>query len=176
MRRIALVLLFVGYVSASGMALSVDADIAHQQSSDTPASSTAAREPTRSNESEGQKKATAASDDRARGRRAAHRLQLPTPRRSKPPNHSKVLQEGRKRSKSENLNRVHQSTATKPSFPPLKVANTHESLIRPVNGSVVDGRQFRVGRNAAGASAISGSAITKKNSQALNGAKATRRP
>ena len=167
MRCIALVLLFVGYVSTSEMALSFAANIERQQSSVTSASSTAARpsnaEQTASvNESKRQKEATAASDDRARSRRVSHKLQLPTPPRSKPANHSKLLQDGRKRSESENLNRVHPSTATRPSFPAVKVANTHGSLIRPLNGSAVDGRQFRPHRNGAGASAIGGSANTKK--------------
>ena len=182
MRHIALVLLFVGYVSTSEMALSFAANIERQQqSSDTSASSTATRtsnaEQTASvNESKRQKEATAAPDDRGRGRRDSHKLQLPTPPRSKPANHSKMLQDGRKRSESENLNRVHQSTATRPSFPAVKVANTHGSLIRPLNGSAVDGRQFRPRSNSAGASAIGGSTNTKKNTQALNGTGATRRP
>ena len=175
MRRIALVLSFVGYLSASGMALSFAANIARQQSPATSASSIAAGEPPRPNESEGQKQATAASGDRARSRRVSHKLQLPTPPRSKPANHSKLLKDGRKRSESENHNRVHQSTAMKPSFPPVKVANSHSSPIRPVNGSAVDGRQFRPGRNTAGASAIGGPANTKRNSQALNGGGAARR-
>ena len=51
MRRIALVLLFVGCISASGIALSFAANIARQQSSDTSASSTATRQPTHANES-----------------------------------------------------------------------------------------------------------------------------
>jgi hypothetical protein len=176
MRRIALVLLFVGYISASGIALSFAAHIERQPNSDASASATAARQPTRFNESKGQKEATAASDDRARNRHVSRKLQLPTPPRSKPANHSKLPQDGRQPSKSENLNRVHASTATKPSFPAVKVANTHGPFSRPVNDSALDGRQFRSGRNTAGAATIGGSANTKKNSQALNGTRATRRP
>jgi hypothetical protein len=179
MRPIALVLSFVGCVAA-GMALGFDANVARQQGSETSASSSAARlseaeQPTRSSASKAHKRATTASDDRGHSSRISHTVPLSSPARSKPASQPNQVQHHRQGPKSANLNRVHQSTATKPAVHAAKVANTPSSLIRPVAGSAVDGRQFRLGRNTALTPAIGGSGNAGKNLQALNGTRATRR-
>ena len=177
MTRIALVLMFLGCVAASGMALSSDANLARQPNSETSASSKAARpgeaeQATPFKESKGEKEATTASEGRSR--RVSRKLQLPTPARSKLASHLKQVPKDIQHDR-ENLNSVHQSTATRPAIHAVKVANTHSLVIRPGTGSTIDGRQFRPGRNTAGATAIGGSANARTNAQALNGTGAPRR-
>lgn len=170
MRRITLVLLFVSCLASSGIALLSDANAARQQNSEASAPSSAAAKAAPRNESKAQQSPTAASDNRGRSRHVSRKVQLPTPARSKPASHPKPLQRDHERSRFAN-DRVHQSTASKPAA----VAKTHTFLMRPVTGSAVDGRQFRLGRNTAAAAAIGGSANARKDTQVLNGTGATRR-
>lgn len=184
MKHSALILLLVSCIAISGIALGFEANPLRQHNSEASASSngsgpSATGQAASSNESKAQKESPPASNDRGRSRRVSRKLRLPTPSRSKPASHPKHVpkdvQRDRERSRSENLNRVHQSTATKPAIHAVNVAKTHSLPIRPVTGSAVDGRQFRPWRNTAAAPTVGGSTNARKNAQALNGTGATRR-
>ena len=180
MRRIILVLSLLGGVAIRGIALDSEANPLGRRSSETSATSSAAHhsgaeQAGPANESKGQKDATAGSDSQGHGRRVSRKLPLPIPARPKPTSHPGQIQRDREPSKAGNSTGVGQSTAVKPTVHPAKVANTHSVVIRPVTGSAVDGRQFKLGRSTAAASAIGGSANARKSTQALNGTGATRR-
>jgi hypothetical protein len=178
MRRIALILLFVGCVATNGTALTSGANPALQQNSETSASLSAARprnseQAASSNQSGGRKEAIRASDDRGRSRHLSRKIHLPTPARSNKANRPTQVQH--KRTRSENLTGVQQPNSIKPAVGAVRGINTRTPPLRPTSGAAIDGRQFRAGRNVAATQAALGGPAKARNTQVLSGTGVTRR-